>query len=86
MGNLALIFDPFDPVLDQLTEKSICMAGDWMVSLGALLLFATNMVAIALGSALVFRLHGIKTPDSRRGAALTFNSPGRKTAGVLSGS
>ena len=42
-----------------------------MISLGAVLLFATNMVAIALGSALVFRLHGIKTPDARRGAALT---------------
>lgn len=46
-------------------------SGDWLVSMGALLLFATNMVAIALGSALVFRLHGIVTPESRLGAKLT---------------
>lgn len=46
-------------------------SGDWLVSLGALLLFATNMVAIALGSALVFRLHGIVTPASRLGVKLT---------------
>ncbi|MEP4079699.1 DUF389 domain-containing protein [Haloferula sp.] len=46
-------------------------SGDWLVSMGALLLFATNMVAIALGSALVFRLHGIVTPESRLGVKLT---------------
>ena len=30
-------------------------SGDWVVSLGAMLLFATNMVAIALGSAMAVR-------------------------------
>ena len=46
-------------------------SGDWMVALGALLLFATNMVAIILGSALVFRLHGIRTTEAQRGRDLT---------------
>jgi uncharacterized hydrophobic protein (TIGR00271 family) len=39
---------------------------DWMIALGALLLLATNMVAIVLGSAMVFRIHGIKTPESQK--------------------
>ncbi|MEK6230368.1 MAG: TIGR00341 family protein [Luteolibacter sp.] len=46
-------------------------SGDWLVSMGAMLLFSTNMVAITLGSAMVFRLHGIATPESRLGAKLT---------------
>lgn len=46
-------------------------SGDWAVAFGALLLFATNMVAIVLGCGLVFRVHGIKTPDNRRGTSLT---------------
>ena len=46
-------------------------SGDWVVSLGAMLLFATNMVAIALGSAMVFRLHGITTQEKRLGSRLT---------------
>lgn len=45
-------------------------SGDWLISMGAMLLFATNMVAIALGSAMVFRLHGIVTPESRLGVKL----------------
>jgi uncharacterized hydrophobic protein (TIGR00271 family) len=44
---------------------------DWMIALGALLLFATNMVAIVLGSALVFRIHGIRTPEKNRTGAVT---------------
>ena len=39
---------------------------EWTIALGALLLFATNLVAIVLGSALVFRLHGISTSDAQR--------------------
>ncbi|MGB0415457.1 MAG: DUF389 domain-containing protein [Coraliomargarita sp.] len=35
-------------------------AGQWLVALGALLLCLVNMVAIVLGSALVFWLHNIK--------------------------
>ncbi|MGB0257062.1 MAG: TIGR00341 family protein [Coraliomargarita sp.] len=35
-------------------------AGDWLIALGALLLCLVNMVAIVLGSALVFWLHHIK--------------------------
>lgn len=46
-------------------------SGDWWVSFGAMLLFSTNMVAISLGSAIVFRLHGIVTPEGRLGAKLT---------------
>ena len=46
-------------------------SGDWLVSTGAMLLFLTNMVAISLGSALVFRLHGIVTPESRLSVKLT---------------
>ena len=44
---------------------------DWLIALGALLLFATNMVAIILGSALVFRLHGIKTPTKFHNSKVT---------------
>lgn len=39
---------------------------DWTIAFGALLLFATNLVAIVLGSALVFRLHGITVSDAQR--------------------
>ncbi|MEM8955751.1 MAG: TIGR00341 family protein [Verrucomicrobiota bacterium] len=46
-------------------------SADWAIALGALLLFATNMVAIVLGSALVFRIHGIKTPKKNRTAAVS---------------
>ena len=46
-------------------------SSDWWVSTGAMLLFLTNMVAISLGSALVFRLHGIMTPESRLSSKLT---------------
>jgi uncharacterized hydrophobic protein (TIGR00271 family) len=46
-------------------------SGHWTITLGALLLFATNLVAIVLGSALVFRLHGIKTPADRLTSRLT---------------
>lgn len=41
-------------------------SADWMIAFGALLLFVTNLVAIVLGSALVFRLHGITTSDAQR--------------------
>jgi uncharacterized hydrophobic protein (TIGR00271 family) len=44
---------------------------EWTVGLGALLLYTTNMVAIVLGSALVFRMHGIKTPPSRKSIEVT---------------
>jgi uncharacterized hydrophobic protein (TIGR00271 family) len=44
---------------------------DWMIALGALLLFVTNMVAIVLGSALVFRIHGIKAPEKNRTGTFT---------------
>jgi uncharacterized hydrophobic protein (TIGR00271 family) len=44
---------------------------EWIVGLGALLLYTTNMVAIVLGSALVFRMHGIKTTPSRRTYGVT---------------
>jgi len=39
---------------------------DWMIALGALMLVATNMVAIVLGSAMVFRIHGIRTPEAQK--------------------
>ena len=39
---------------------------DWTIGFGALLLYLTNLIAIVLASALVFRLHGIKTPPTRR--------------------
>lgn len=41
-------------------------SADWMIALGAVLLFATNMVAIVLGSAMVFRMHGIKTREENQ--------------------
>jgi hypothetical protein len=48
-----------------------CGSGDWLVSFGALLLFVTNLIAISLGSALVFRLHGISTPPNRQNSKTT---------------
>lgn len=44
---------------------------DWMIALGAFILLLTNLVMIVLGSALVFRLHGLKTKDMEEGIALT---------------
>lgn len=41
-------------------------AFDWKVAVGAFLLFLTNLVAIVLGSALVFRLHGIRIPATQQ--------------------
>jgi len=35
------------------------------------MLFLANMVAISLGSGLIFRMHGIKTSKSKRSAVLT---------------
>lgn len=46
-------------------------SADWQIAMGALLLFVANMVAISLGSALVFRLHGIRTPKENQGTSLT---------------
>lgn len=39
---------------------------EWHTAGGALLLFFTNMVAIVLGSALVFWLHGIRTKEAQK--------------------
>jgi len=39
---------------------------EWLTAGGALLLFFTNMVAIVLGSALVFWLHGIRTTETQK--------------------
>ncbi len=38
---------------------------EWTIAFGALLLYITNFVTIVLGSALVFWLHGIRTPPHR---------------------
>lgn len=46
-------------------------SGALNVGLGALLLYLTNMVAIVLGSALVFRINGIRTSPTQRSRALT---------------
>ncbi|MEM1084609.1 MAG: TIGR00341 family protein [Verrucomicrobiota bacterium] len=43
-------------------------AGDWQVAMGAMMLFLANMVAISLGSAMVFRLHGIRTSVAKDGS------------------
>ena len=43
---------------------------DWLVSVGAVILAFTNMVAIVLGSALVFRLHNIRAQERQRTKAL----------------
>lgn len=55
-----------------LTASGIAFGSqDWMVALGALILYLTNLVMIVLGSAMVFRLHGLKTKNLDEGIALT---------------
>lgn len=50
-----------------LTASGIALGTmDWLIAFGAFILFITNLVAIVLGSALVFKLHGLKTTDSNR--------------------
>ncbi len=50
-----------------LTASGIALGfGSWPIAAGALLLYVTNLVAIVLGSALVFRIHGISTPPHRQ--------------------
>lgn len=46
-------------------------SGDWQIAVGAMMLFLANMVAISLGSGLIFRMHGIRTSTSKRSAVLT---------------
>lgn len=69
-----------------LTASGIAIGSqDWMVALGAFILLLTNLVMIVLGSALVFRLHGLKTKDMEEGIALTMKRifTGLIGAGVL---
>ncbi|PQJ28362.1 hypothetical protein BSZ32_07435 [Rubritalea profundi] len=69
-----------------LTSSGIAIGSqDWMIALGAFILLLTNLVMIVLGSALVFRLHGLKTKDLEEGVALTMKRifTGLIGAGVL---
>lgn len=55
-----------------LTASGIALGSqDWSVALGAFILLMTNVVMIVLGSAMVFRLHGLKTKDMDHKVALT---------------
>ncbi|MFC4992057.1 DUF389 domain-containing protein [Rubritalea tangerina] len=55
-----------------LTASGIAIGSqDWMIALGAFILFLTNMVMITLGSAMVFRVHGLKTKDMDASLALS---------------
>jgi uncharacterized hydrophobic protein (TIGR00271 family) len=69
-----------------LTASGIAIGSqDWMIALGAFILLLTNLVMIVLGSAMVFRLHGLKTKDMEEGIALTMKRifTGLIGAGVL---
>lgn len=55
-----------------LTASGIALGlQDWVVALGAFILFLTNMVMITLGSALVLRIHRVKTKDLDESPAMT---------------
>ncbi|MGJ8673494.1 TIGR00341 family protein [Rubritalea sp.] len=55
-----------------LTASGIALGSqDWSVALGAFILLLTNVVMIVLGSAMVFRLHGLKTKDLDHKVALS---------------
>lgn len=55
-----------------LTASGIALGSqDWTVAAGAFILLLTNVVMIVLGSAMVFRLHGLKTKDLDHKVALS---------------